>query len=158
MLQSFTGWCCLLLLFSCSSREDEQQAKAYKKHLAELVAADKAFAARSEKEGMKTAFLAYAAEEAVLLRPGYLPIAEDRVIRYLTAMEDTSFVMSWEPSGADVALSADLGYTYGTYTVTARDSVFKGTYLFVWKKQKDGAWKFVIDSGNAGAENEYDSF
>ena len=124
--------------------------------LGEVVAADKAFAERCATAGMKTAFLEFAASDAVLLRPGYLPIAEDRVIRYLTAMEDTSFVMSWKPSGADVALSADLGYTYGTYEVTAKDTVLKGTYLSIWRKQKDGSWKFVLDSGNAGAESEFE--
>ena len=155
MLQYVAGCVCMLLLFSCKDREAEQLA-LHKKHLSELVTADKAFAAHSKKEGMKKAFLDFAAEEAVLLRPGYLPIAEDRVLRYLSAIEDTSFVMSWEPSGADVSQSADLGYTFGTYTITARDSVLKGTYLSVWKRQKDGSWKYVIDSGNPGAEKEYE--
>lgn len=155
MLHKLFFMCCTVVLFSCNDKgntEETLRAAA----LAEVVAADKAFAERCATSGMKTAFLEYAAADAVLLRPGYLPIAEDRVIRYLTAMEDTSFVMSWKPSGADVSLSADLGYTYGTYQVTAKDTVLKGTYLSVWRKQKDGSWKFVIDSGNAGAEGEFE--
>ncbi len=118
--------------------------------LQEMVEADKAFSAHSEKNGMKKAFLAYSADDAVLLRPGFLPIIEGDVIRFLNAQEDTSFVMTWEPRGADIASSGDMGFTYGTYKVVTADTTLLGTYLNVWRKQEDGTWKFVIDTGNQG--------
>lgn len=124
------------------------------KQLNQMLETDKAFSAASEKNGMNKAFLEYAADDAVLLRPGYLPIVEADVIKYLSAQEDTSFKMTWEPQGADIAASADLGYTYGVYKVITADTTLMGTYLNVWKKQPDGTWKFVIDTGNAGAEKE----
>jgi ketosteroid isomerase-like protein len=155
MLYKLFFICGLLLFVSCTEQENGEEVLR-REALEEVVAADKAFAERCASAGMKTAFLEYVSSEAVLLRPGYLPIAEDRVVRYLTAMEDTSFVMSWKPTGADVSLSGDLGYTYGTYQVTAKDTVLKGTYLSVWRKQTDGSWKFVIDSGNAGADREFE--
>jgi ketosteroid isomerase-like protein len=118
--------------------------------LQEMVEADKAFSSESEKNGMKKAFLAYSADDAVLLRPGFLPIIEGDVIRFLNAQEDTSFVMTWEPRGADIASSGDLGFTYGTYKVVTADTTLMGTYLNVWRKQDDGTWKFVVDTGNQG--------
>lgn len=118
--------------------------------LQEMVEADKAFSAESEKNGMKKAFLAFSADDAVLLRPGFLPIVEGDVIRFLNAQEDTSFVMTWEPLGADIASSGDMGFTYGTYKVATADTTLLGTYLNVWRKQEDGSWKFVVDTGNQG--------
>lgn len=122
--------------------------------LNEMLETDKAFSAASEKNGMNKAFIEYAADDAVLLRPGYLPIVEADVIRFINSQEDSSFTMTWVPSGADIANSADLGYTYGVYKVVTADTTLTGTYLNVWKKQADGKWKFVIDSGNAGTEKK----
>jgi ketosteroid isomerase-like protein len=89
-----------------------------------------------------------------LLRPGFLPIIEGDVIKFLNAQEDTSFTMTWEPKGGDIASSGDMGFTYGVYKVATADTTLKGTYLNVWRKQADGKWKFVIDTGNPGIEKE----
>ncbi|TWI80295.1 uncharacterized protein DUF4440 [Lacibacter cauensis] len=131
-----------------------EQSENTGNQLNQMLDTDKAFSAASEKVGMNKAFLEYAADDAVLLRPGYMPIVEADVIKYLNAQEDTSFTMTWEPIGADIAASADMGYTYGVYKVVTADTTLRGTYLNVWKKQQDGKWKFVIDSGNAGAEKQ----
>jgi ketosteroid isomerase-like protein len=55
---------------------------------------------------------------------------------------DPKFVLRWEPLGAEV--SGNLGYTYGLY----RSSNGYGKYVSVWKKQRDGSWKIVVDAGN----------
>ncbi len=120
----------------------------------EMVDTDIAFSAASAKEGMKKAFLYYVADDAVLLRPGYLPIVEGDVIQFLSAQEDTSFTMTWVPKGADMSVAHDLGYTYGVYTVKTKDTTMTGTYLSIWRKQKDGKWKFVLDTGNQGTGEE----
>ncbi len=135
-----------------SSETFSEKSEDAGKQLDEMLETDKAFSAASEKNGMNKAFLEYAADDAVLLRPGFMPIVEADVIKYLNAQEDTSFRMTWEPHGADIAASADMGYTYGIYKVVTADTTLNGTYLNVWKRQPDGKWKFVIDSGNAGAE------
>jgi ketosteroid isomerase-like protein len=128
----------------------EQQEASAEEAMDDMVNTDKAFSEASAKEGMKKAFLAYVADEAVLLRPGYMPIVDGDVIKFLNAQEDTSFNMTWEPHGADIAAANDMGYTYGVYTVKARDTILKGTYLSIWKKEEDGKWKFVLDTGNSG--------
>lgn len=128
----------------------EQQEASAQEAMDEMVYTDKAFSEASAKEGMKKAFLAYVADDAVLLRPGYLPIVDGDVIKFLNAQEDTSFTMTWEPQGADIAAANDMGYTYGVYTVKAKDTILKGTYLSIWKKEEDGKWKFVLDTGNSG--------
>lgn len=122
----------------------------YEKQLSELVGTDQAYAYDCETKGYKQAFLAYADDAAVLLRPGMLPLEDDAVVRFITAQEDTSFTMTWQVKGADLSRSADLGYTYGVYTVKAGKKTLEGTYVSIWKKQADGTWKFVLDSGNDG--------
>ena len=147
-----------LVFVSCrwefNKEEKPGNSAATDQQLQEMVDADKAFSAASEKNGMKKAFLEYIADDAVLLRPGFMPIIEGDVIKFLNAQEDTSFTMTWEPKGGDIAASGDMGFTYGVYKVATADTTLKGTYLNVWRKQQDGKWKFVIDTGNPGVEKE----
>jgi ketosteroid isomerase-like protein len=61
--------------------------------------------------------------------------------------------VSWHVDRADVARSGDLGYTSGAYEMTFNDPAGKtvsdkGKYVTVWKKQKDGSWKVLLDIGN----------
>jgi ketosteroid isomerase-like protein len=153
--------CFLLILVSISScrfgfkkapeqSENGKISPELEEALKNMIGADKAFSEMSSKSGMKKAFLEYAADESVLLRPGYLPIVDDDVIKFINSQEDTSFTMSWEPKGADIANSLDMGYTYGVYAVHTRDTTLQGTYLSIWRKQPDGKWKFVLDTGNSG--------
>jgi ketosteroid isomerase-like protein len=62
--------------------------------------------------------------------------------------------MTWEPKGANVALSGEMGYTYGVYSVKPndKDTVLYGTYVSIWKQQTDGKWKFVLQSQNEEIE------
>lgn len=139
-----------------TQREKPAVDVAHEDALDAMVAADRAFSDSSAKFGMKKAFLDFVADDAVLLRPGYLPIVEGDVIKFLTSQEDTSFVMTWTPKGGQLSKSNDLGYTYGVYEIKlkAKDTVLNGTYVSIWQKQKNGDWKFVLDTGNPGAENE----
>lgn len=156
-------WFALFFLITCFSscvfttRHEKPVADvAHEEALDAMVAADRAFSDSSAKFGMKKAFLDFVADDAVLLRPGYLPIVEGDVIKFLTSQEDTSFVMTWTPKGGQLSKSNDLGYTYGVYEVKlkTKDTVLNGTYVSIWQKQKNGDWKFVLDTGNPGAENE----
>lgn len=118
--------------------------------LQELQQTDVDFSDRSRQVGMKKAFLEYIQDDGVLLRPGKLPVIGAHAVDYLSAINDSSFVLTWRPEGADVSESEDMGYTYGLYNMQMGDSSFKGTYVTVWTRQKDGRWKFVLDSGNEG--------
>ena len=58
--------------------------------------------------------------------------------------------VKWSPDFIDVAEKGDMAYTYGKYIWQSKDSSgktneFKGVFHTVWKKQKDGTWKFVWD-------------
>jgi ketosteroid isomerase-like protein len=47
-----------------------------------------------------------------------------------------------------ISSSADLGYTYGTAEIKPEDAskpVESSNYFRIWKKQRDGSWKIVLD-------------
>ncbi len=144
----------VLLLVSCASQDakEKKQTVNLTKERIRLMEADKAFSDMCEQKGMKQAFIEYIDSNGVLLRPNTMPIVGAHAIDYLIQYNDTGFTMKWQPHYSHVAEAADLGYTYGVYSVTpsTRDTVLYGTYVSIWKKQKDGLWKFVLDSGNEG--------
>ncbi len=122
----------------------------------QLIQTDKDFSALSEKVGMKAAFLEYADENVVLLRPNHRPLeGKTEMNKNFKSFSDSSFILTWQPLFATVARSGDLGYTYGIYTSAVKDEdgnrvENKGTYVSVWKRDVSGKWKFVVDSGNEG--------
>ncbi|MFT3702521.1 MAG: nuclear transport factor 2 family protein [Agriterribacter sp.] len=138
----------MLLLTACKDyrfKKEEERIKA----LNEIQQTDVDFSNRSKEAGMKKAFLEYMRNDGVLLRPGRMPIIGASAVEFISNVNDTSFSLTWQPQGADVSQSADMGYTYGIYSMKMGDSLFKGTYVTIWQKE-DGKWKFSLDTGNEG--------
>ena len=122
---------------------------------AALLRTDREFSARSEAKGMTDAFLAYMAEGATMLPPGTGPVTGRDAIRELLG-DGGGVLLTWAPMQADVAASGELGYTWGTseWRVPGPGGATlarTGKYISIWKKQKDGTWKFVLDCGNSVA-------
>ena len=118
----------------------------------EMMEADREFSKMSAEKGMKTAFIEYLDSNGILLRPGHLPIAGADAIDYLIQQNDSDYTLTWEPRNGAVAKSGDLGYTYGVYALrpSQKDTVIYGTYVSIWKKERNGYWKYVLDTGNEG--------
>jgi len=76
--------------------------------------------------------------------------------RMTRTFADSSVHVAWHPTHASIARSGDLGYTYGYYRWTGRDSLGRaappeiGKYLTVWRRDPRGRWLVVADIGNAG--------
>lgn len=95
-------------------------------------------------------------DEKGAMLPSNAPIADSKeaISKMLTgffALPDLR--ISWQVGRADVAHSGDLGYTSGTYEMTFNDPTGKtvsdkGKYVTVWKKQKNGSWKVLLDIFN----------
>ncbi|MBK0404225.1 DUF4440 domain-containing protein [Adhaeribacter sp. BT258] len=121
-----------------------------------VMQADRDFSKMSEEKGLNTAFIAYAADDAVLLRAKTQPITGRENIRmYMSKTSDDGIRLTWSPQYADIAASGDLAYTYGTYLMETRDIDGKvitsdGTYVSIWRKDAKGFWRYVLDSGNQG--------
>jgi ketosteroid isomerase-like protein len=110
-----------------------------------------AFSGMSEKIGSEKAFEAFAHDEAVFLKPNHYPIeGKDHVLEFLHASSGNPGELTWKPLKAFAASSGDLGYTYGLYLWKSDTLSRRGTYVTIWKKDKTGAWKYVLDTGNPG--------
>ena len=134
-------------LFTCTQMEKKTDIEAVKKEIIDLEAAFNNMAA---KLGLKEAFLAFAAEDAVLNRQGKIVRGKKEIAAYFDNQSLQEVSLTWEPEFVDVAKSGDLGYTYGPYSFTAKDSTGQeikanGIFHTVWKKQADGSWKYVYD-------------
>jgi ketosteroid isomerase-like protein len=117
---------------------------------------------RLEGEFMKAAaehgsagYMSYYADNAVEV-PNGVPIITGKVniAKTMGFLDDKNNHLTWTPVGSDISASGDLGYTYGTYEFSAlgkdgKPVVDHGKYTSIWKKQKDGSWKVVLDMGNS---------
>jgi len=134
-------------------------SKRHERMIGELLAVDRDFARLSLEIGAHESFLAYIDDSCVLLRPNRQPVIGRKKIEEMYSKPDTSFTLKWEPMFAEIAESGELGYTYGIYTVEMDspegNSVTRdGTYVTIWRKDANGNWKFVLDTGNQGLGNK----
>jgi ketosteroid isomerase-like protein len=72
-------------------------------------------------------------------------------------LSDSSRSLRWAPDLAEVSSDGTLGYTWGRWTLTVRDSLGahhagQGRYLTVWRKQRDGGWLAEADIGTETEE------
>ncbi|GAB2584336.1 hypothetical protein GCM10027190_36980 [Spirosoma areae] len=126
--------------------------------IAEIREADQNFSILSEKQGMAKAFTTYASDDAIKLNDGAAPtIGFDSLRAQMSRLPADGSVLTWQVLKADAAQSGELGYTFGQWMLTNKNDVGKpkpryGVYVTVWKRQRNGQWRFVIDGGNQTPE------
>ena len=119
----------------------------------EVLATDRAFSKLSNEKGLTEAFLTYAADDMIKPSEGLQPVFGKEALRNsLKSSPEGEYSLTWEPLRAEV--SGDLGYTFGAWTrrkinATPSDSTLYGNYVTIWKRQGDGSWKWVLDTGNS---------
>ena len=145
----------ILLSFGCAPPASESTAETPVIDLDSerdaLTGVDKAW---SESIDDIDAFLSFFADGAHFM-PFGAPLAQGDAIRTtwegLTSMP--GFGLEWQATGAEVATSGDIGYTMGTFELTAEQDgiamLTEGKYVTVWHKQADGSWKVQVDCFNS---------
>lgn len=100
--------------------------------------------------------LSYWADDAVMMPPGQPPIRGKAAIRKFVESSASipGFSVKWEPLEAHVSASGDMAYLIERNQFSFRDpsgSVVteSNKVVTVWRKQRDGTWKNVIDMWNA---------
>lgn len=117
---------------------------------ADLVAAERAFAADASTRGTRAGFLAALAQDGLVFAPG--PTSGQRSWE---ARKDDGSKLEWAPELAEISAGGDLGYTSGPWRFTpagADKPVASGHYLSVWRKDAKGKWSLVIDHGVGHAD------
>lgn len=100
------------------------------------------FAKLSRESGAVSAYGRYGDREIRLLRMDQFPlIGLDAVRRYFSGAEgEAARNETTTLEGSEVAISGDMGYTFG---VTA--AVGGSSYFRIWRRTKEGNWNIVLD-------------
>jgi ketosteroid isomerase-like protein len=119
----------------------------------ELMKADRDFCAMARREGVAKAFLAFAADDVILMRDKQPPLVGRAALEAHYAKSKGGYTLTWDPDKAEAGSAGDLGYTFGHWELASRDEAGRetreyGVYVTVWKRQADGRWKYVLDGGN----------
>ena len=136
-----------IIIFTGNNFTDEKDSGSEE----ELIKTDKEFSERSVKDGIAEAFIAYADDDVILMRDKQFPILGIKELKeYYSKIKNGNAQLEWTPVKAEVSSSGELGYTFGNWIYSTKDSkdTVYGNYVTIWKKQKDGRWKFVLDGGN----------
>jgi ketosteroid isomerase-like protein len=131
-----------------------QVASASEKLTAETLRQMEGEFMKAAAEHGSAGYMSYYADDAVELPNGTSLISgKVGIAKTMGFLDDKSNHLSWTPVGADISASGDLGYTYGNYQFQSPGQdgtvIEYGKYTSIWKKQKDGSWKVVLDMGNA---------
>jgi len=133
-----------ILSFSCTNQPKIQQLKQ------EVLDTESAFEKLCADSGIAVGFVHFADDSAVILRANDSLIrGKQAIAHYYQATKNNASVM-WTPDYVDVSADGTMAYTYGNYIWTVTDSLgnkkeYKGVFHTVWKKQRNGNWKYVWD-------------
>jgi len=139
----------LLATASLTAQEPLPKAEPLPQALTQMVEAERAFAARALVIGWKQAFLEYFAPDAVGFDEGKVGLARDQIVKNPDPPPDLQLM--WEPRFGDVSGSGELGFLTGpVQNVRASRDGGKprySNYASIWKRQRDGSFKVVMDVG-----------
>jgi ketosteroid isomerase-like protein len=98
------------------------------------------------------AFADWFAPDGVALNNGQAPLEGVVAIAKSANWDPTVYQLTWTPTDAQMGPSGDMGYTWGHFEGHSKDAagnpvVTSGRYITVWRKEKDGSWKVVLDAG-----------
>jgi len=102
-----------------------------------LVKAETEFAESLAKNGSRTAYTTFAANDGLVFRPN--PV---NAKTYYGAQPESTDVV-WSPAYAKVSRSGDFGFTTGPFTIEGKEY---GQYFSIWKAV-NGKWELALDLG-----------
>lgn len=138
----------LFWLLGCAPKKAFQSQDTLKK---EVFKAEDDFKNLSLTNGISEAFYTFADDDAVIKRENDTLIqGKENIKKYYSNPKFKKASVTWKPDFVEVSKDGEMAFTYGKYIWTVKDSLgnkkdFKGVFHTVWKKQKDGSWKYVWD-------------
>ncbi|GAN00363.1 hypothetical protein U91I_04029 [alpha proteobacterium U9-1i] len=126
------------------SRTEEELAEAA---VAEIMDADRAFAALAAREGAPAAFQSYAAADGVLLTATQRYEGAEGAAQAF-AQWPAGARLEWAPEAGRVSARGDMAWTWGNSVRIAPDGArTPGRYISVWTRDYEGNWKYAFDAG-----------
>jgi ketosteroid isomerase-like protein len=135
----------LLVFYACNTKINKEAMKK------EIFQTEKDFEKMAAEKGVAEAFYYFADDSAVILRQNDSIIkGKENIKAFYVKREKKNATVNWTPDFVEVSDCGTLGYTYGKYVWkitddSAKVTEYKGVFHTVWKKQKDGSWKYVWD-------------
>lgn len=122
----------------------------------ELMEADRAFDQAVQDRGAEGWVATFSDDGRMLLDGGPIVTGAEAIRDVMSILDDPAYSLRWEPLGAEVSASGDLGYTWGRYVRELRresgeTETAEGKYLTVWRRDPRGGWRVAADIGNSGA-------
>lgn len=148
-MRNFIKLSILLLVLNGCSPKSEKKNSAYVK--LQIVKAEKDFEKLVAEKGLAEGFSQFADSNAVIKREhDTLIIGKINIKNYYSNPKYQSKSVIWTPDAITVSDAGDMASSYGKYVWTSKDSsgkvqISKGIFHTVWKKQKDGSWKYIWD-------------
>ena len=98
------------------------------------------------------AFADWFADDGVALGNGAAPLIGKVAIERSANWSPKDYQLTWTPTDGQMGPSGDMGYTWGHFEGHSKDAngnpvTTTGRYMTIWRKQKDGSWKVVLDAG-----------
>jgi ketosteroid isomerase-like protein len=106
---------------------------------------------KAVEAGGGKAFSSWFADDAVTLNNGKPAVLGRAAIATQAQWDPKTYQLTWQPQGAQMGPSNDMGFTWGHYEGRSKDKnggpvVISGRYFTVWKKLPDGSWKVALDA------------
>ena len=136
------------------SGEDYRWRRASQGRAEPLEAADRAFAADSASRGLPAWVSAFDSGGAMWSRRRKVALTGDAIRETMAPLFEKKVQIEWAPVASGLSPAGDLGYTVGTSRYTgpgpdgARVETHRGAYVSIWRRQADGSWKVLFDTGN----------
>jgi ketosteroid isomerase-like protein len=98
------------------------------------------------------AFADWFADDGVALGNGAAPLVGKVAIVRSANWSPRDYQLTWTPTDGRMGPSGDMGYTWGHFEGHSKDAngnpvTTTGRYMTIWRKEKDGSWKVILDAG-----------
>ena len=120
--------------------------------LKELAAMEDQFCAMAKEKGLLAAFQHFAAPDVAFIDTDPRQWRGAAAVKERIGEDKPGVSLTWSAYFTDVSADGNLGYNYGRYELHAPGPdgigiVRGGWFLSIWKRQPDGAWRYVMDTG-----------
>ncbi|MDO8545679.1 MAG: DUF4440 domain-containing protein [Opitutaceae bacterium] len=119
---------------------------------AEVAKMEDAFCAMAQEKGILTAFEHFAAPDVAFIDTDPRQHRGLAAVRQRMGNVPAGTKITWSALFTDVSADGTLGYNYGRYEWRSpgpdgKEMSRGGFFLTIWKRQPDGSWKYVMDTG-----------
>lgn len=121
------------------------KSKAQKSDNGNFDSVDADFSAEISKSGLVNGYNSRLSEEFRVHRQGFMPIVTKVGLKKY--LDGTNSKLSFKQMGGKVSNLKDFAFTYGSFHLDGNDAP-NGYYIHVWRRNKSGNWKLVIDVDN----------